>query len=76
MRWGPNRLSRDIGLVHQRVLERRHAVWLGEDFPEGVPPPLRDLERALARVRALFAPQSDLRTAKLTAETQSAQSTS
>ena len=58
MRWGPNRLSRDIGLVHRRLLERGHAVWLGETFPDGVPPPLRDLERALARVRALFAGQA------------------
>jgi mitochondrial fission protein ELM1 len=76
MRWGPSRLSRDIGLVHRRLLERRHAVWLGEAFPDGVPPPLRDLERALARVRALFAPQSESAASNLTAETQSAQSTS
>jgi mitochondrial fission protein ELM1 len=75
MRWGPNRLSRDIGLVHRRVLERRHAVWLGETFPDGVPPPLRDLERALARVRALFAGQAEPAASKFTAETQSAQST-
>jgi mitochondrial fission protein ELM1 len=55
MRWGPKRLSRDITLVHRRLLESGHAVWLGETFPDRVPPPLRDLERALARVRALFA---------------------
>jgi hypothetical protein len=76
MHRGPSRLSRDIGLVHRRLLERGHAVWLGEDFPEGVPPPLRDLERALARVRALFFGQADTMASKLTAETQSAQSTS
>jgi hypothetical protein len=76
MRWGPKRLSRDIGLVHRRLLERGHAVWLGEDFPEGVPPPLRDLERALARVRALFAPQSEPAASRFIAETQSPQSTS
>jgi mitochondrial fission protein ELM1 len=76
MRWGPNRLSRDLALVHQRLLERGHAVWLGETFPEGVPPPLRDLERAIARVRALFVAQADLKTSRFTAETQSAQSTS
>jgi hypothetical protein len=76
MRWGPSRLSRDIGLVHRRLIERRHAVWLGETFPDGVPPPLRDLERALARVRALFTGQIVPATSKFTAETQSAQSTS
>ncbi|MGB7931407.1 MAG: ELM1/GtrOC1 family putative glycosyltransferase, partial [Gammaproteobacteria bacterium] len=75
MHWGPNRLSRDIGLVHRRLLERGHAVWLGETFPDGVPPPLRDLERALARVRALFAGQTGPAVSKFTTETQSAQST-
>ena len=54
MRWGPKRLSRDIGLVHRRLLEDGHAVWLGEPFPGRTPPPLRDLDRALARVRGLF----------------------
>jgi mitochondrial fission protein ELM1 len=58
MRWGPRRLSRDIGLVHRRLLEDGHAVWLGDGFPERTPPPLRDLERALARVRGLFAGRS------------------
>jgi mitochondrial fission protein ELM1 len=58
MRWGPKRLSRDIALVHRRLLDGGHAVWLGESFPDQAPPPLRDLERALARVRALFAGQA------------------
>jgi len=40
------------------VLDGGHAVWLGESFPDQAPPPLRDLERALARVRALFAGQA------------------
>jgi mitochondrial fission protein ELM1 len=57
MRWGPGRLSRDIGLVHRRLLDGGYAVWLGDDFPEQAPPPLRDLEHALARVRALFRKQ-------------------
>jgi hypothetical protein len=70
MHWGPKRLSRDIGLVHRRLLERGHAVWLGEAFPDGVPPPLRDLERALARVRALFAGKADSRASNVTAEMQ------
>ena len=76
MRWGPDRLSRDIGLVHRRLLESGHAVWLGETFPGQPPPPLRDLERALARVRALFAGQAGPAASGFTAESQSAQSTS
>jgi hypothetical protein len=74
MRWGPKRLSRDIALVHRRLIEGGHAVWLGESFPDQVPPPLRDLERALARVRALFAGQAKLAATEFTAETRSAQS--
>ena len=54
MRWGPKRLSRDLTLVHRRLVEDGHAVWLGEPFPDHEPPPLRDMERAVARVRALF----------------------
>ncbi len=76
MRWGPNRLSRDIGLVHRRLIERGHAVWLGETFPDGVPPPLRDLERALVRVRALFDGSADPVASEFSAETRSAQSNS
>ena len=75
MRWGPKRLSRDLALVHRRLLEGGHAVWLGETFPERVPPPLRDLERALARVRALFAGQANDSASEFTAKTRSAQST-
>jgi mitochondrial fission protein ELM1 len=73
MRWGPKRLSRDIGLVHRRLLEEGYAVWLGDTFPDQTPPPLRDLERALARVRALFAGQAASAISEFTAESQSAQ---
>jgi len=73
MRWGPKRLSRDIGLVHRRLLESGHAVWLGEPFPDRTPPRLRDLERALARVRGLFAGHA---VSDSTAESRSAQSMS
>jgi len=54
MRFGPRRLSRDIRLVHQRLIEAGRAVWLGQVFPEHALAPLPDLERAVARVRALF----------------------
>jgi hypothetical protein len=55
MRFGPQRLSRDIRIVHQHLIDSGRAVWLGDDFPPGLP--LRSLEclpRAVARVRGLF----------------------
>jgi hypothetical protein len=55
MRYGPRRLTRDIRIVQQRLVASGRAAWLGEGHPVGAPPPLRDLERAVARVRALFA---------------------
>ncbi len=55
MDWLPKRLTRDLSLVHQRMIDEGHAVWLGRPcqgsndvcFPT-------DMERALDRVRALF----------------------
>jgi hypothetical protein len=54
MRWGPRRLSRDITLVHARLLREGRAHWLGEDGSAGAALPLQDVDRAVARVRALF----------------------
>jgi len=54
MRLGPRRLTRDIRIVQQRLVDSGRASWLGDELPEGAPPPLRDLDRAVARVRALF----------------------
>ncbi len=52
---GPKRLTRDVTLIHARQVEAGRAAWLGEPWPEGRnPPPMRDLERAVAAVRALF----------------------
>ncbi len=53
MRWGHPRLSRDIRLVHQRLLEQGRVAWLGEPPAVSVSPS-DDIERAVARVRALF----------------------
>lgn len=53
MRWGPRRLSRDITLVHDRLLAAGNAVWLGAVFPESAPPSLRDIDRAVQRAREL-----------------------
>jgi mitochondrial fission protein ELM1 len=55
MRFGHQRLSRDLRLVHRALLKEKRAVWLGESF-QGVPPASfpTDLERAVQRVHALF----------------------
>jgi hypothetical protein len=55
MRLGPARMRRDVGNIQRALVDSGRAVWLGQSFPQGaefVPP--RDLERASARVRALF----------------------
>lgn len=53
MRWGAKRLSRDLTLVHKRLIESGRAVWLGETFPDQPATPVRDLDQAVARVKAL-----------------------
>jgi hypothetical protein len=56
MRFGPARLTRDIRIVQKRLVESGRAAWLGEGTPADAPPPLLAVERAAARVRALFEP--------------------
>jgi mitochondrial fission protein ELM1 len=56
MKVGPIRWTRDIRIVQQRLIDTGRAGWLGEGRAPENPPPLRDLERAVARVRALFEP--------------------
>ncbi len=54
MEHGPQRWSRDIRIVQQRLVDTRRATWLGDGPPPESPPPLRDLDRAVERVQALF----------------------
>ncbi len=54
MRWGAQRLSRDITLVHQRLIDSDRAVWLGEAFTDQAVEPVADLSRAVSRIKALF----------------------
>jgi mitochondrial fission protein ELM1 len=54
MRWGPTRLSRDLTLVHQRLIESYRAVWLGESFPEQQVSTSSDLDRAVQGIKSLF----------------------
>ena len=54
MRWGWQRLSRDITLVHRQLVASGRAVWLGDPEPRRQGAGGGDVERAVARVRALF----------------------
>ncbi len=52
---GPMRLTRDVRVIQRQLIAAGRAVWLGQEFPPGLPPPpLDDVERAVARVKALF----------------------
>ena len=51
---GPTRMTRDVRIIHRRLQAQGRAVWLGEPFPKGPPPPLDDVARAVAGVKALF----------------------
>jgi len=54
MRFGPQRLSRDLRLVHRQLLAEGRVVWLGDSFTARPETGLSDLERAVQRVRTLF----------------------
>lgn len=54
MRLGPQRLTRDIRIVQQLLVESDRAIWLGDGHPKSGYKPLEDMPRTVARVRALF----------------------
>ncbi len=54
MRLGPERLTRDIRIVQQLLVDSERAIWLGDGHPKALTRPLEDMPRAVARVRALF----------------------
>jgi uncharacterized protein len=51
--------ARDIRIVQDILIRSGRAVWLGEDIGRIRPAPLGDLDRAVARVRALFGAVND-----------------
>jgi len=53
-RFAPVRLRRDVGRLHQALLDTGRAVWLGQTFPDRDPPPLPDAGQAASRVLALL----------------------
>lgn len=50
----PKRMTRDIRIVHRKLIAGGRAVWLGDPLPGERPPPLQSVERAVARVAGLF----------------------
>jgi hypothetical protein len=55
MKNGPQRLTRDVSLIHQFLITSGRATWLGQHLSSpSPPPPLEDIQRAANRVRALF----------------------
>ena len=54
MHVGPKRMTRDIRIVHQVLVDNAMAVWLGDRLPEGRPPGVESVKLAVARVRGLF----------------------
>ena len=46
--------ARDIRIVQDILIRSNRAVWLGEDIASVKPAPLEDLNRAVARVKAMF----------------------
>ncbi len=54
MRLGPRRLTRDIRIVQQLLVDTHRAVWLGDGHPNAASRPLEDMSRAVDRVRRLF----------------------
>ncbi|MFL5335920.1 MAG: mitochondrial fission ELM1 family protein [Geminicoccaceae bacterium] len=55
LRLAPARVTRDIRLVHGHLVSSGRASWLGDPAPVAPPPPLDDVTRAVARVKALMA---------------------
>ena len=51
---GPKRLTRDLELVHQHLIDNGRARWLGEPFPAQPPAPLRDVENTAMELRKLL----------------------
>jgi uncharacterized protein len=51
--------ARDIRIVQDILIRSGRAVWMGADIAEVKPAPLGDLDRAVSRVKALFAAESE-----------------
>ena len=55
MRYGPKRLTRDIRIIQENLVNTGRAVWLGDEVePAAERPPLQDVPRAVARLHQMF----------------------
>jgi len=53
---GPRRMRRNMGKIHQYLVDSGRAAWLGSELSaDAQPPPLEDLNLAVMRVQQLFA---------------------
>jgi mitochondrial fission protein ELM1 len=50
----PTRMRRDVRLLHEALIEKGRAVWLGQEFARTELPPLPDTARATRRVLELL----------------------
>jgi hypothetical protein len=55
-RFGPRRLRRDVPALLQHLVDSGRAAWLGGPPPVAPGAASADLQRAVARVKALFHP--------------------
>jgi mitochondrial fission protein ELM1 len=54
MKFGPQRLSRDLGLFHQRYVEEGFGAWLGSHAPPIPAHPEAEIEATVSRVLGLL----------------------
>jgi mitochondrial fission protein ELM1 len=59
MRHGHPRLTRDLTLFHDALIDSGRAAWLHAGDPPSSPPPLEDIGRAVERVRRLLGIEAD-----------------
>ncbi|MEE9412801.1 MAG: ELM1/GtrOC1 family putative glycosyltransferase [Methylococcales bacterium] len=60
---GLKRLTRDLRLVHSRLIVQQRAVWLGEHFPDNPEKqPFQDVSRTVYRIQRLMKAQPQLST--------------
>ena len=64
---GLKRLTRDLRLVHSRLIAQKRAVWLGEKFPDTMQKqPFKDVSRTVHRVKLLMNAQPQVITTTTT----------
>lgn len=54
-RMTPKRMRRDIAVIHRSLISEGRAVWLGQQWQAHRLPPIDDMSRTVAAVKALFA---------------------